>query len=217
MIRLLIALECVLLLIIVVDGATSKTADDRRVAEEKATQPQRNAETAFVAGGPVPALPARDPSPVTPHDLGPGGGIGEHDRAAIARNLLSPAELPRPLEASVAAPLERGEGEAVDESAARPAEPSTAVTTGGEAGLQFGQAGTPGHLAAGRYSGSGAADHAALRLTEASDSALDRSTAATMPPAPSPAPTVPSARPNRSEQVSLGRIAEAQRLLTRLG
>ena len=92
--------------------------------------------------------------PATPHDLGPGGGISEHDRAAIARNLLSLAELPRPLEASVAAPLERGEGEAVDESAARPAEPSTAVTTGGEAGLQFGQAGTPGHLAAGRHSGS---------------------------------------------------------------
>jgi hypothetical protein len=69
MIRLLIAFECVLMLIIVLDGATSKTADDRRVAEEKATQPQRNAaETVFVAGGPVPALPARNPSPVTPHE-----------------------------------------------------------------------------------------------------------------------------------------------------
>ena len=38
-----------------------------------------------------------------------------------------------------------------------------------------------------------------------------------MPPAPSPAPAVPSARQNGSEQASPGRIAEAQRLLTRLG
>ena len=80
----------------------------------------------------------------------------------IARNLLSLAELPRPLEASIAAPVERGEGNAVDESAAgQPKEASsaspslsTAVTTAREAGLQFGQPGTPGRLAAGRYSGS---------------------------------------------------------------
>jgi peptidoglycan hydrolase-like protein with peptidoglycan-binding domain len=38
-----------------------------------------------------------------------------------------------------------------------------------------------------------------------------------MPPAPSPALAIPSARPNGSEQASPGRIAEAQRLLTRLG
>jgi Putative peptidoglycan binding domain len=164
--------------------------------------------------------------PATPHDLGPGGGISEHDRVVIARNLLSLAELPRPLEASIAAPVERGEGNAVDESAARPADeeassaspsPSTAVTTAREAGLHFGEPGTPGRLAAGRYSGSGAADRAVPWLTEASDNALDRGMAAAMPPVPSPAPAVPLARPNGSEQASPGRIAEAQRLLTRLG
>jgi Putative peptidoglycan binding domain len=180
----------------------------------------------------TPLLPVSQPVkeavhslPATPHDLGPGGGISEHDRAAIARNLVSLAELPRPLEASVAAPVERGEDKAVDETAARPAEqassaspsPSTAVTTAREAGLHFGQPGPPGRLAAGRYSGSGAADRAVPRLTEASDNALDRGMAAAMPPVPSPAPAVPLARPNGSEQASPGRIAEAQRLLTRLG